>query len=446
MAVWLWAKKGDCMGNPQSLRGYYKYTVFAFLNGFGGSVWGGFTFYIGIPVIYLSFLNASSVQIGLVTAIFWGALAIPQFWAAYISETKPLKKYWIGGVIMTSCITWLILGLYILLTGAVNRNLSIWLFLILYILACFIKAFDVPANSALIFKLIPDDKLGKLGGILGSMQQLGMVSVALVVTKINVTFQPPVNIAVMFLATVAVSVVMSLLLFTTEEPENEIAERSHSFIAFLGKVGTILKTDEVYVKFIVGKWLMSGYYIMMAFILVFLMKERRVDTVTAGWFSSMYAFGAIVAGFTIARYNDRYGPRFMLLITSIIAFVCMMIVWLLPVLNTPLVIAIYILTGVAMSADFTGLTNMTFLCCPSEDKSTYVAITFLGTNIFTVPLPIIFGKLMDAGVLTYNSLFAILAVLTGAAILYNLLVMKNPRAFIEMRAKKAAAVIASPEE
>ena len=153
------------MGNPKSLRGFYKYTVFAFFNGFGGSVWGGMTFYIGIPVLYLTYLNASSMQIGLITAIFWGALAIPQFWAAYISETKKIKKYWIGKVIITSSFTWLILGIYILITRASNQNLSIWLFLILYTLACLIKAFDVPAHSAMMFKLIPTERLGKLARV-----------------------------------------------------------------------------------------------------------------------------------------------------------------------------------------------------------------------------------------------------------------------------------------
>ncbi len=44
-----------------SLREYQKLYVFAFIFGFGGSVWGGLTYYIGQPIAYLSFLNASPV-------------------------------------------------------------------------------------------------------------------------------------------------------------------------------------------------------------------------------------------------------------------------------------------------------------------------------------------------------------------------------------------------
>ena len=66
--------------NP-SLREYWKYNISAVLFGFGGSVWGGMTYYMGIPVAFLTFLNASKTQIGLVTAIFWLGFALPQTWA-----------------------------------------------------------------------------------------------------------------------------------------------------------------------------------------------------------------------------------------------------------------------------------------------------------------------------------------------------------------------------
>ena len=80
------------MANNQSLKEYYKYCVFAFIFGFGGSVWGGMTYFLGIPVAYLSFLKASPTQIGLITAIFWAGFAFPQVWAAYKSESLTIKK------------------------------------------------------------------------------------------------------------------------------------------------------------------------------------------------------------------------------------------------------------------------------------------------------------------------------------------------------------------
>ncbi|MFC1528521.1 hypothetical protein ACFL5B_01285 [Candidatus Latescibacterota bacterium] len=63
--------------NKQNLREYWKFNFFTVFFGFGGSVWGGLTFFIGIPVAYLTYLNASSMQIGLITAIFWAGFAVP---------------------------------------------------------------------------------------------------------------------------------------------------------------------------------------------------------------------------------------------------------------------------------------------------------------------------------------------------------------------------------
>jgi MFS family permease len=421
------------VGNPKSLGGFYKYCVFSFLNGFGGSVWGGFTYYIGIPVVYLTYLKASSLEIGLVTAIFWGALAIPQFWAAYISEARSIKKNWIAGVIITSSFTWLILGVYILMTGASDPRLSIRLFLLLFTGACFIKAFDVPANSAMVFKLIPTEKLGRLTGIAGSLQYLGIVAVGLVITRINLAVDKPFNIGIMFIATFVVSVLMSLLLITIDEPENEKSHMSPHFTAFLEKCAHILKTDRVFRKFIIGKWLMSGQYVMLAFLLFFLITERGISPVTAGLFSSLHALGYIVFGLTIARFNDTRGPKFIFLLSQILALLCMTVAWLAPATPVPLIIALFITTGVAIGADLNGMGYMMLQCCPTEDKSTYVALTFLGVNVLTVPLPILFGRLMDMGVLHYRGLFAILVAMTVIALVYTVSVFENPASFIEMK-------------
>ena len=50
---------------------------------------------------------------------------------------------------------------------------------------------------------------------------------------------------------------------------------------------------------------------------------------------------------------------------------------------------------------------------------------------------IVLGFLMDKGILNYNSTFGIVIAMMVAAIIYNLTVMENPKAFIEM--KEAAA-------
>ena len=51
-----------------------------------------------------------------------------------------------------------------------------------------------------------------------------------------------------------------------------------------------------------------------------------------------------------------------------------------------------------------------------------------------MPLPIIFGLLMDKGILDYSGTFTIVIIMMIAAIIYILKVMENPKAYVAMKA------------
>ena len=178
---------------------------------------------------------------------------------------------------------------------------------------------------------------------------------------------------------------------------------------------------------------MSGHYIMLAFILAYHISERGFDPIKSGWFTSLHGLGLFIGGFTITKIADIYGPKYMLLTSHIIAVIYIVIAWLIPSSSVWIIFAAFIITGLTQVSDNVGYTNMCLLCCPTIDKSTYVAVTNIGVNIFTVPLPIILGLLMDKGLLSYTSTFTVVLAMMAAAIIYILLVMKNPKAFIEMK-------------
>ncbi|HDY89467.1 MAG TPA: MFS transporter [bacterium] len=431
------------MGNNTNLKEYYKYNVFAFLIGFGGPTWGAFTYFFAIPVVYLTFLNASKMQIGLITAIFWAGFSIPQVWAAYASETKKIKKTFMAAVILLAGIAWIILGLYIMLTRGANTSLSIWLFLLFFAWSCSLTGMYMPANFSLLFKIIPTERLGQFLGIIFAIQFGAFVIAGPVITKIGSAFGEPMNYALMFLLTFIISVLCAIVLLTIKEPEGELVEGSQSFGAYLGKCINVIKTDRILTKFIIGKWLMSGHYVMLAFLLAYRISERGFDPMKSGWFNSFHAIGLIIGGFTITKIADIYGPKYMLLTSHILAIIYVIIAWLIPSPASWIIFAAFIFTGITQISDNVGYTNMCLFCCPTKDKSTYVAVTNVGVNIFTVPLPIILGLLMDKGILNYNSTFILVMVMMVAAIIYILTVMENPKAFIEMKAARTQEKAAS---
>ncbi|MCE5251633.1 MFS transporter [bacterium] len=420
-----------------SMKEYFKYDIFAFMFGFGGSVNGSMTYYLGIPVAYLTYIGASVTQIGSLTAILWAGFSIPQLWAAYATETKPIKKRFMASAIILSGLTWLIIGMHILFFGGRMPVFSVWLFLILFAWAVSLVGMFMPANFSLIYKITPTERLGHLIGILFAVQFLGTFVGGFAINYINNTFNEPVNYAVLFLLTFVISTGIAFLLLRINEPESEQIKAEPSFGVYLGKCLTVLKTDRLFTKFLVAKWLMSGHYVMMAFILVYLIRERGFDPLDAGWFSSLYALGLALAGFTITKISDMYGPRYMLVTSQVIAVIYTAMIWLAPSGSTVLVFAAFIITGISEMSDNVGYTNMCLFCCPSEDKSTYVAVTNVGVIPFMVILPIAMGWLIDRGILSYGNMFALAMGMMIAAIVYILAVVRNPQGYTDMKAAAA---------
>ena len=80
---------------------------------------------------------------------------------------------------------------------------------------------------------------------------------------------------------------------------------------------------------------------------------------------------------------------------------------------------------------------MTLFCCPTLDKSTYVAAVNVGIIPFMVFLPPIVGKLIDMNILSYIGAFGVALALMVLAIIYILIVLDNPKAYKEMKAPAA---------
>jgi len=345
-----------------------------------------------------------------------------------------------------------------MVTKAQNQVFSTWLFLALYVWACAWIGMFIPGQFSMLFKLIPTERLGQLLGILFAVQFggivvsgfamqgvkipglniLGINIPGLTIRGINEAFEPPMNYAVLFLATFVVTLVITLILLSIKEPEGEEMEGAPSLGAYIGKCIDVVKTDKLLTKFIVGKWLMSGHYVMLAFMLAFLINERGFDPLKAGWFTSLHALGLFIGGFTITKIADIYGPKQMLVTSHIIAIIYTVIVWLIPTASPLIILSAFVITGLAQISDNVGYSNMCMLCCPTLDKSTYVAVTNVGVNLLTVPLPIIFGLLLDMKILSYNSMFGIVLCMMIAGVLFMTFVVGNPKSFIDMKAAAKA--------
>ena len=183
---------------------------------------------------------------------------------------------------------------------------------------------------------------------------------------------------------------------------------------------------------------MSGHNVMMAFLLAYFIQERGFMRENAIWFSALYGLGLAIGGSTITRIADKYGPNSMMATAQVFAIVYTLIAWFAPHGSTAIAFAAFTLTGFAQISDNVGYTNMCLLCCPTPDKSTYVAVTNMGIIPFMALMPILVGKLMDLGILTFHGAFILALSMMATAILYLVFVLDNPRNFTDLKTAKKA--------
>jgi MFS family permease len=421
------------MAKTEGLTEYYKLLVFVFLFGYAGTVWGGLTYYIGIPLGYMNWLKASSTQIGLVSALFWGGFAFPQIFAAYMSESKLIKKWFIAASLGLSCVGFLVAGVYIFATGASNAPLSTWIFLICFAWAALVAGFYIPPYFAMIFKLIPSSKLGQLLGIMFAIEYLGIFLTGFTMDAVNKCFPEPYNYAVVFTATFVMTLVSLLLLLWLKEPEGNAVVSAPSFGIYARDFFAIFWKDRPFTTFIFGKWLMSGHIVMLAFLLTYLIKVKGFPKESVGWFTALNGLGLFIGGFTITKIADVFGPKYLLITAQVICIIYTALAWLVPSTSLVVIFAAFIISGMCQIADNVGYTNSTLFYCPSEDKTTYCAAVNLGIILPMIFLPVIMGKLMDWNILTFNGTFTVAMCMMVAAILYIALVVENPKAFVAMK-------------
>ena len=275
------------MAEREGYREYYKLLAFVFLFGYAGTIWGGLTYYIGVPMGLMNHLKANSAQIGLISALFWGGFAIPQIFAAYSSESLRIKKKYVAWSLGLSSMGFLAAGLYIFATGAANARLSIWIFILCFAWAAIVAGFYIPGYYSMVFKLVPSNRLGQLLGIMFAIEYGGLFLTGFTMDAVNARFQAPDNYAIAFIATFVLTLVSLLLLLVIKEPEGETVKTAPTFPLYLKDFFSIYWKDGPFTMFIFGKWLMSGHIIMLAFLLSYLIQERGFSIERAGWFTAL---------------------------------------------------------------------------------------------------------------------------------------------------------------
>jgi len=441
---------------------FAKASIYQFLNGFGGPVWGAFVAYYGPLMALLGFLGASAFYNGVVNALFWLGFILMQIPSAYFSERLRYKKWAMGTIFLLAGTSMFIFGIVLLITGGGNKSFMLGLFLVCYAIATIVSGAATPLIFSLLFKIIPQVKLGSWLGIFFVMSSIGGL-LGSKVTNIILKIGYPGAFVILFIGAFIFAIGMAVATWFIKEPEGELAPQKENFAVYMSHIFDIIKRDKNLVRFFVGMWIGVGHYVVITFYTKYALDGGfGIQEAQVGIFVSMNFLGWLLAGlgplFVILfplnhlmklfgtslkiKTNilgagwiaDKFGPKQTLVVFQCVAFTG--VLFALVARSSIMFYMMWIFAGYAQICHNIGYSNMCLLSCPIEDKSSYIGLVNFAVFPFAVVMPMVFGWFIGKGFLTFTNTFYISMVLMVIAFLYFLFLVDNPESYKKLKAQR----------
>jgi len=371
---------------------------------FHGLYMGGVWPFLG--VLARKDLGAGPLLISLIGAApFIGFLASP-FWAAHTE--RGAKR--VAMVVVSSAAS---RALLIFLVFSAKAPA---LFFVIVVVSAIIPPFCMPAYTALIKEIYPDEWRGRLTSLVrvgitaASMAASAVVGISLVRWSFHLV-----------LPVVAAISLIGPVFFYSRIPEPDPAPApspAHPLAAGL----TVLRQDRLFAKFSIA-FLIVGFGYMMYFPLIPILQvdELKITSEWVGWLATASALFSGISFYFWGRLVDRRGAVLCTILATVgwEVIACGYIL----VKSLPGLIPIALILGATSSASEVALINVVMQFSDPERIPRYSAVHYTLVGIRGLAAPLLGGLL--AGIMSLRSLFAISAGLILAGLLLMLQVMKE---------------------
>jgi len=382
---------------------------------------------------FVSQLTDSTVLLGLVATIQSGGWLLPQVVVAGLVAGKPRKRPYLLRAAAVSRPIYLALAVFIFLVGAGNPVL---LLAALYVA---LSAFAIADGCLSVAwydiwgKAIPPNRRGRLlglGQILnGPAGILVGGLVALILADPALPF--PRNYAALFALAGVVFAFDFVALALLREPALPLPAGPQPHGSFLRLVLPILRRDSRFARLVALRLAFGVGMMVFPFYIVHARKALGFGPEYVGAFLSCQILGGVLAGFAYGQVADRRGPRAVVRLGLLVAFLCPGLALLTHFASAALgplafyaVAAIFVGIGASFSSMMIGFTNYILEIAPATDRSTYTGL-YNTINGALLVVPLLAGWFLE--VASYPALFGVvLAVIAVAGV--GSLDLPEPRA------------------
>ena len=383
----------------------------------------GFVGYQTFLPVFLSLFTGSKVLIGLVGAAMPVGWLLPQLFVARWVESLTQKKPVVVRLAFAEKMLYLVLAGLAFVSFRMPPGLLVALFLGLTFLTGLAGGVTRVGWGELIASIFPPKSRGDffgansfLGGLLGA---LGAYFGGLILAR----YEPPGGYGLTFLIGFCIIILSWTFLLWTREPPSREAPREpvsqHEY--FAGLVG-LLRRDPRFARFIIAQGAVGLAAMAMSFVAVFGEDRFQLGGYGLGVLSTSLMLGGTLPAPAFGWLGGRVGHRRVLVVTAL----CQMAGFALAVAS-PNITLFYGAVFLLGAGRISGWVNVQpFVCdyAPLSRRPTYIGLSSSAFGLMNVIAPLVGGLVAQA--LGYGTLFALSAVLSLAAVVLFIVIVREP--------------------
>jgi len=392
----------------------------------GASYWLGVSF-ISTSIIlplYVSHYTTNPILIGLIPFIATAGIFLPQLFMANAVERAPLKKYFpvnLGFFLERVPIILLVPTTFFL---AVNQPvLALASFFILLTWYAFGAGVILIGWQDMIAKIFPVEKRGRFFGIANFIGNgtgiLGALAVPLLLERSDF----PDGYVLAFAAAATMIFLSWVFLALTREPKVYSQKPPVSQLDYFRTLPSVLRRDRNFRIYLISQIIFSLSGMAVGFLAVYTVQTWKLADAVASGYTIALQIGLAVANLAFGFLADRKGHKLILEIGFMLSVISLGLAGFAP---SPLwFFPIFFLRGAVMAASFVSGISIVYEFTDADNRPTYIGLANTIPGVAGAIAPLIGGWLV--GVISYQAMFALSAVLAAASWVLLRFVVREPR-------------------
>jgi MFS family permease len=364
----------------------------------------GFFLTLGITIaephtilpLMITYFGGGAILIGFFSSLLRGGAVLVQLYAAFHAQSYPKMLPYLRRVMVVRFISWIFIGISILLFGEKYPTFTLWCIGIFLFIFSFSAGFGAIYFREIIAKIFSHRFRGKSMSIRQFVSGFSAIISGAVAGYILVIYDAPFSFGILFIASAFIMGFGYLSIGTVFEPIKEkVAVKEKSFKLFLQNAYITLKSNKQLKIQIITFLLAYSYLFSLPFIIVDANSKLDIDGTTIGMLITAQMTGAMLSNILWAKLSYKGLNKLIAIITIVMTIVAISLAFIAN--NIYVYMTIFLLVGASMDGNRISAGNLILIIAPEEKRPVYSA---LQTNIVSLGL---FFSIFGGIILTFTS-------------------------------------------